>query len=315
MAVVEHSLPQPIRTLDRVPLLRAKRDELKEFIASITTPRMAGLTIDYSAPAGDPGEKGPDSMSWKVFRHIPVVLAGAGTAVLLEMIDKHVGAGVSQFSSYREDPISRLRGTLSPAYAMAYAPSGFADNVAKRIKARHHGIEGKAFDNSAYKAIDPDLFSWVHATAVFGFMQSYARFIEPDVSMADRDRYIEESSDFARIIGCSVVPERWSDILDYFEDYRKSGQLSHTPYVEEFKDSVFNSNVAKFGSGGWLLQVSYTMLPEWSYDFVKPKFNTSARRAGDLMVRTGMKTLNMLVPDDVPATACARAGVPVSRIS
>lgn len=315
MAVTDVPMPASIRLADRVPFLRAKRDELKDFLDSVTTPRMPGVRIDYAHPVGDPGPQGPDSMSWKVLRHLPVVMAGAGTAVLLEMIDKHVGAGVSQFSSYREDPIARLRGTLSPAYAMAYAPSGFAEDIAKRIKARHNGIEGQAFDGTDYKAIDADLFSWVHATAIFGFMSAYARYVDPAVSMADRDRYIEEASGFAETIGCRVVPKRWSDILDYFEDYRKTGQLSHTPYVEEFKDSALHSKHAPLGSGGWLLQASYTMLPDWSVDYVKPEYSKRDRILGDLMVRTGMKTLNWLVPDDVPATACARVGVPVAQIS
>lgn len=315
MAVVDTALPQSIRALDRVPFLRSKRDELKDFLLSVTTPRMAGLTVDYSAPAGDPGELGPDSMSWKVFRHIPVVLAGAGTAVLLEMIDRHVGAGVSQFSTYREDPISRLRGTLSPAYAYAYAPTGYVDALASRIAARHKAIQGQAFDNSSYQAMDPGLFSWVHATAIFGFMQAYARFVEPGVSMADRDRYIAEASPFARALGCSQVPESWSDILDYFEDYRKSGQLSHTPYVEEFKTAAQTAKQAPLGSGGWLLQVSYTMLPDWAVEYVQPSYSKFGLTMGDLMVRVGSKTLTTLVPDDVPAAACARAGVPVAHIS
>ena len=55
-----------------------------------------------------------------------------------------------------------------------------------------------------YRALDPELLDWVSATAVYGFLTAYDRFVAP-VSPADRRRYFAESGPIARLYGVQTV--------------------------------------------------------------------------------------------------------------
>lgn len=43
----------------------------------------------------------------------------------------------------------------------------------------HSKVSGVTPDGRAYKALEPELLDWVHATAAFGFMKAYHSFVRP----------------------------------------------------------------------------------------------------------------------------------------
>jgi uncharacterized protein (DUF2236 family) len=52
----------------------------------------------------------------------PVILLGAGRALLLQLAHPAVAAGVDEHSDFQHDPFKRLQGTLQAMYAMVWGP-------------------------------------------------------------------------------------------------------------------------------------------------------------------------------------------------
>ena len=64
----------------------------------------------------------------------------------------------------------------------------------------HARVEGKTPSGEPYKALDVELLDWVSATASFGFLTAYDRFVKP-VSAADKTRFFEEGVPVSRLYG------------------------------------------------------------------------------------------------------------------
>jgi uncharacterized protein (DUF2236 family) len=70
-----------------------------------------------------------------------------------------------------------------------------------RIRRVHEVITGVTPDGQQYRANDPELLTWVHVTAAYGFLNAYLRYLSPGLTRADQDRYYQESLKVADIMG------------------------------------------------------------------------------------------------------------------
>ena len=94
-----------------------------------------GFRIDFLAPAGDPGLSGPGSVSWRVSAN-PIALAVGGiAAVILELAEPRIRAGVWDHSTFKTDPIARMERTGLAAMAVTYGPHAAARLTFDRVKA------------------------------------------------------------------------------------------------------------------------------------------------------------------------------------
>jgi uncharacterized protein (DUF2236 family) len=94
-----------------------------------------------------------------------IILAGAGRAILLQLASPGVGHGVARHSTFAENPVDRLHGTLMYVYAvMAGTPDDRA--LAQRyVRRKHEPVHfGGSEEVPAYDARDPELQLWVAAT-------------------------------------------------------------------------------------------------------------------------------------------------------
>ena len=93
-----------------------------------------------------------------------IVLAGAGSAIALQVAHRPVAAGVQQHSNFTADPLGRLRRTLQYIFAVVLPEAQPARNTVTHWVARaHEPVEGIA-DGAFYSAADPDTQRWVTAT-------------------------------------------------------------------------------------------------------------------------------------------------------
>lgn len=94
-----------------------------------------------------------------------VLIAGGGRAILLQVANPAVGAGVSAHSGFSERPLDRLHATLTFCYAQAYGTESDRRTVLRRVNAAHGPVTAAASgDTPAYSAFDPRLQLWVAAT-------------------------------------------------------------------------------------------------------------------------------------------------------
>jgi uncharacterized protein (DUF2236 family) len=157
------------------------------------------------------GLYGPESEAWALNREAMLLLGAGPRALLLQLAHPQVAAGVADHSDFRADPWARLRGTLRSYLAIVYGTETAARAEIRRLNALHRTITGPT-----YRARDPELAMWVHATLVDSTIVAADAWLEP-LSRARRERYYAETLPIGRAFGipAAVLPPD----LDGFEAY------------------------------------------------------------------------------------------------
>jgi uncharacterized protein (DUF2236 family) len=168
-----------------------------------------GMAFDFSQPAGEPALAAPDSVSWRVFANPVSLFVGGVTAVLLELAEPSVRAGVWDHSGFQRNPLLRLRRTGFAAMMTVYGPRSAAERLIAHVVRMHGQVQGTTPDGIPYHANDPRLLDWVQATAVFGFSQAYHRYVQP-LSAPEKDLAFIESQPSARLYGATGSPDTWA---------------------------------------------------------------------------------------------------------
>src|SRR5580698_7217942 len=102
----------------RLPQLLESR--LEALSAALLQPD-EGRRIDFTQPAGEAALAAADSVSWRIFKNPIALLIGGIAAVILELAEPAVRTGVWEHSSFRKDPMGRLRRTGSAAMVTVYS--------------------------------------------------------------------------------------------------------------------------------------------------------------------------------------------------
>ena len=170
----------------------------------------AGMAFDFSQPAGEPALMPAGGVSWRVFANPVALFIGGVTAVLLELAEPSVRSGVWNHSGFQRDPVSRLRRTGFAAMMTVYGPRTATEQLIARVVRMHEHVQGSTPAGLAYRANDPRLLEWVHATATFGFTQAYHRYVR-SLSGAAKDAAFLETLSSARLYGAIRAPHSWGE--------------------------------------------------------------------------------------------------------
>lgn len=190
-----------------------------------------GITVDYARPAGAPALFAPDSIQWRVFKN-PIALGiGGVAAVLLEFADARIRSGVWDHSVYKVDPIGRSKRTGAVALIGTYAPAGTARRVIAGVNRMHARVSGETPSGEQYRALDPELLDWVSATAAYGFLEAYHRFVRP-LDAAEKTRYYADGEELARLYGVETPLRSEADF--FFMLDRLFPRFEPHPIVDEF---------------------------------------------------------------------------------
>jgi uncharacterized protein (DUF2236 family) len=193
----------------------------------------------------DQGLFGPDSVTWRVNRE-GVLLAGGGSALILQLAHPLVAAGVSQHSNYREDPWGRLYRTLDLTTKIQFGSTATAEEASARIRHTHGRVRGKSTDGGgAYPAGTPydarthDLVMWVHATLVHTSLLVYQRYVKR-LTIAEQLRYYEEQKLLGEKFGVprEHQPATYADFNEYFDSMLASDRLVVTDALLDVVDAV-----------------------------------------------------------------------------
>jgi uncharacterized protein (DUF2236 family) len=157
------------------------------------------------------GLYGPGSEVWALNREAMLLLGAGPRALLLQLAHPSVAAGVAEHSDFRADPWRRLQGTLRSYLTIVYGTATAARAEIRRLNGLHRTITGPG-----YRARDPELNLWVHATLVDSTIVVADRWLEP-LSHERRRRYYEETVPIGRAFG--IPPALLPADLDAFERY------------------------------------------------------------------------------------------------
>ncbi len=160
-------------------------------------------SADFLRPAGETALVSPDSVSWRVFKNPLSLFIGGVAAVIMELAEPRVRSGVWEHTTFRADPIRRLRRTGLAAMVTIYGARSEAEAMIARVRRMHDRIAGSTPAGKAYHANDPELLNWVQGTAAYGFLQAYHTYVRP-LSNLERDRYYAEGTRPAGLYGASA---------------------------------------------------------------------------------------------------------------
>lgn len=195
--------------------------------------------FDFTSPAGEAALIPHDSVSWQIFKNPVSLFIGGVTAVILELAEARVRSGVWDHTSFRTDPVPRLKRTGLAAMVTVYAPASRAEAMIAGIRRRHARVTGTADDGRPYNANDTELLDWVQATAGYGFTEAFHRFVRP-LSPAERDNSWEGAYPTAVLYGAVGAPRseaEWQTQLAAM-----TPKLTPSPIVFEFLDIMRRAN-------------------------------------------------------------------------
>jgi len=168
-----------------------------------------GMEFDFSQPPGEPALAPAHGVSWQIFANPIALFVGGVAAVLLELAEPSVRAGVWDHSNFQHDPGLRLRRTGFAAMMTVYGPRPAAERLIARVVKVHGHVEGSTASGLPYRANDPRLLDWVHATATFGFTQAYHEYVRR-LTPAELDAAFTEGLASAVLYGAHGTPSSWS---------------------------------------------------------------------------------------------------------
>jgi uncharacterized protein (DUF2236 family) len=159
--------------------------------------------------AGDPGLFGPSSMVWRVHRERALLLS-APAVLLLQLAHPLIAAAVAEHTDRGRTPAERAGATIGLNLAVIFGDREQAERAASHVRNLHGRIAGQmpqavgSFSaGSPYRADDPELLGWGHATIVWAGIEAYESFVSP-LSASDRDRYVAEARSFGAAFGVAA---------------------------------------------------------------------------------------------------------------
>src|SRR6185503_10358101 len=200
--------------------------------------------IDFSRPVGEAALLSPEAVSWRVFKNPLSLFIGGVTAVIMELAEPRVRTGVWEHTTFRLDPIRRLRRTGLAAMVTVYGARSTAEPMIARIRRIHEMVAGTTPSGEAYRANEPDLLNWVQGTAAYGFLQAYHMYVQP-LSSSERDRYYAEGVSAASLYGATGAPTSEVDLQMLF--HAMAGRLD-VPKQISTGDRTILGKISKRGN-------------------------------------------------------------------
>lgn len=268
--------------------------------------------VDFTQPTGEPALIAADSVSWIVFKNPVATFIGGITAVILELAEPRVRAGVWDHTTFRTDPRTRLRRTGLAAMVSVYGSRSVAEAMIAGVTRAHGRVSGVAANGEAYHANQQELLDWVQATASFGFLEAYRAYVR-SLGEPEADRFYAESEATARLYGAAGAPTSSAMLAAQFDAMRP--RLEPSPIVVEFLEIMGRAEVLPRvlrPLQRLFVRAAVAIVPAWAIaqlDLDDPRWRL--RRGEAWLVRTlGRFAERVLLRGSPAVQACQRLGLP-----
>jgi uncharacterized protein (DUF2236 family) len=204
-------------------------------------------------------------MARLVHADLPTMLIGGVSALLLQSLHPLAMAGVAAHSSYREDPLGRLRRTAGFVAATTFGTVTQAEAAIAQVRRVHRRVRGISPDGRPYAADDPDLVTFIHVAEVSSFLASSQRYGPRPLTPEQCDRYYEEVAPVALALGATWAPRSSDEVQSYL--LRVRPELYAGPQAKEARDWLLRG-VARRPSEravySLVLAAAVGVLPGWA---------------------------------------------------
>jgi uncharacterized protein (DUF2236 family) len=309
---MEHS-----RGMTSIPRLPAAADLLPAFVArqigalaEAVLPEAEGPGFDVSRPRGEPALTTPDSVHWRVFKNPVSLYIGGVAAVILELAEPRVRTGVWEHSSFRADPVARMRSTGMAAMISIYGPKSAAEALIGRVVARHEAVRGVTPSGEPYAANDPELLAWVLGTTGYGFGGAYSRYVRR-LAGEEIDRLYVESHPAAKLYGLDNPLSSRAELERLFEAMKH--RLEPSPILQEFLHIMRSAPAmprALRPLQAMFVRAAVDMTPDWAQRRLGLE-GLGLRPGEEALIRQlGAAADRIPLPSSPAVQACLRLGLP-----
>jgi uncharacterized protein (DUF2236 family) len=104
--------------------------------------------------------------------------------------------------------------------ATTYGSTAQAERIIERVRQVHERVTGVAPDGRPYRATDPQLLAYVHATEVDSFLRAVSTLGSTPVTSTEADRYVAEMAVVGEKLGGIGLPRSRADLRSYFLSVR-----------------------------------------------------------------------------------------------
>jgi uncharacterized protein (DUF2236 family) len=275
----------------------------------------SGRDNDFARPLREEALVPADSLSWRILKNPIALFVGGTAAVILELAEPAVRAGVWEHSSFRRDPLKRLKRTGLAAMISVYGARSVAEPMIARVVQMHASVQGTTPGGSRYSATNPRLLTWVHATAAFGFAQAYSRYVEP-LSTQDLNDFYREGAPVSRLYGAIDAPHSVAEMLALFESTRPS--LAPSAIIFDFL-RIMRDTGALPRPLRWLqpmlLRAAVELIPDWLRERLGLSEYYGLRRHERRLAKwAGAAAERIILPSSPAVQSCLRLGLPTSYL-
>lgn len=267
--------------------------------------------VDFLAPAGAAALFSPESVSWRVFNNPVALFVGGVAAVILELAEPRVRAGVWDHSRFRADPVRRLKRTGLAAMVTVFAPADIAQSMIASVRRAHEAVVGETDSGEPYRASDPELLRWVHATAGYGFAEAYGRYVDA-LAPAAMDAFYAEGAPIARLYGAADAPLCRAEMDALFRSM--ADRLQPSPALFTFLDVVRRAPILPQPIRAiqkLMVRAAVQLTPAWLRDRLGLTPAHGLRRWEAPLVREAGRLADRMMLDSSPAVqSCVRLGLP-----
>lgn len=235
---------------------------------------------------------GPDTIAARVMSE-SVLLLGGPRALLLQLAHPAVAAGVADHSDFRSDPFGRLIRTLDAMYTISLGSPRLAAETLARLRRVHDGVTGELGDGSRYRANDPALLLWVHATLIDTVLTVEERYLDI-LSVSQRAQFYEESTRLASAfeIPDALVPGDLAAFRAYLDEQVSTLEVSAT--ARRLSRAILNPRIPLVPSPLWepMRLVTVDLLPRRLRDGYGLPWDRNRKR----LVKTSQRAARALLP-------------------
>ena len=271
-------------------------------------------SVDFSRPAGEPAIVSPDSVSWRVFKNPVSLFVGGVTAVIMELAEPRVRTGVWEHTTFRVDPIRRLRRTGLAAMVTVYGARSTAERMIAGVRRVHDRVTGITPSGQAYCANDPELLNWVHGTAAYGFAQAYHAYVKP-LSLLERNCYYAEGDTAAALYGATGAPQSEAELEMLFQ--AMAGQLERSDIVFEFLAIMRSAPILPLLLRPFqqvLVRAAVDLTPHWTQKILQLEGHGLHRWEAELVRQAGAFADRLVLESSPAVQACRRMWLPAEYL-
>jgi uncharacterized protein (DUF2236 family) len=290
------------------------RDRLDDLFRALLEDGAHDAKIDFARPAGEPALLAPDSVSWRVFKNPLSVFIGGVTAVIMELAEPRVRAGVWDHTTFRSDPVRRLRRTGLAAMVTIYGPRSTAEAMIARVRRKHDAVTGVTPAGEAYRANDVALLDWVHATAAFGFLQAYHGYVRP-LARDARDRFCAEGVHAAALYGATGAPRNEAELMKMFG--ATAERLDRSDIIFEFLAIMRTAPVLPLPLRPlqhMLVRAAVELVPRWLTMKLGLEGHGLRGFEAELVRQAGALADRIVIEASPAVQACRRMGLPADYL-